>query len=269
MSGKGEKRDGAESFLPDFCRIRMVFVVVVTAELLAIILTLATTNSVQQFADNLSLRSLFVQWIALTGCALLCTLRTHLGRYGNRVAGLSAWLILMLLTLLVSGFAIKVLTINPAGVFLLKSLGISAIVSALMLRYLYFQHLWRLQVQAESQARFQALQSRIRPHFLFNSMNTIASLTRSDPKLAEEVVHDLSDLFRASLSDARDQNTLGDELELARGYLRIEHQRLGERLRVEWDLEGLPESAILPALILQPLLENAVYHALSQRLSRE
>ncbi len=262
MSGKVEKRDGLESFLPDFCRIRMVFVVVVTAELLAIVLALTTTQSVQQFTDDLSLRSLFVQWIALTGCALLCTLRRHLGRYGNRVAGLSAWLILMLLTLLVSGFAIKVLAISSSGLFLLKSLAISAIVSALMLRYLYFQHIWRLQVEAESQARFQALQSRIRPHFLFNSMNTIASLTRSDPKLAEEVVHDLSDLFRASLSDARDQNTLGDELELARGYLRIEHQRLGERLRVEWDLEELPESAVLPALILQPLLENAVYHGI-------
>ncbi|MES9904526.1 MAG: histidine kinase [Sedimenticola sp.] len=262
MVAKEKKRGVAESFLPDFCRVRMVFVVVVSAELLAIVLTLDTSNSLQQFAAALSLRSLFVQWVALTGCALLCLLRTHLGRYGNRTAGIAAWLILMLLTLLVSLFAIKVLAITSAGQFLLKSLGISAIVSALMLRYLYFQYLWRLQVQAESQARFQALQSRIRPHFLFNSMNTIASLTRSDPRLAEGVVHDLSDLFRASLSDVRDQNTLGDELELARGYLRIEHQRLGGRLHVEWDLEELPERAVLPALILQPLLENAVYHGI-------
>lgn len=263
MSGKKvKKRVEVDSFLPDFCRIHMVFAVVVTAELLAIALTLATTDSLEQFADGLSLRSLFVQWVALAGCTLFCLLRSQLGRFGNRVAGFAAWLILLLLTLLVSLAAIKLLSISPAAVFLLKSLGTSAIVSALVLRYLYFQHLWRLQVEAESQARFQALQSRIRPHFLFNSMNTIASLTRSDPELAEEVVHDLSDLFRASLSDVKQHNTLGDELELARGYLRIEQQRLGERLRVVWDLEGLPERALLPALILQPLLENAVYHGI-------
>ncbi len=108
----------------------------------------------------------------------------------------------------------------------------------------------------------QALQSRIRPHFLFNSMNTIASLTRSNPALAEEVVEDLADLFRVSLGDVKRQSTLGKELELARQYLNIERHRLGERLRVEWDLKGLPESAMMPPLILQPLLENAVYHGI-------
>jgi two-component system sensor histidine kinase AlgZ len=93
-------------------------------------------------------------------------------------------------------------------------------------------------------------------------MNTIASLTRTSPELAEEVVHDLSDLFRANLSDAQRLSTLGKELELAQGYVRIEQQRLGERLRVEWDLEELPDEAKMPALILQPLLENAVYHGI-------
>ena len=93
-------------------------------------------------------------------------------------------------------------------------------------------------------------------------MNTIASLTRSQPEDAEEVVHDLSDLFRASLSDERRRSTLGEELELCQGYLRIEERRLGNRLRVHWDLQSLPEQAALPRLILQPLLENAVYHGI-------
>jgi two-component system sensor histidine kinase AlgZ len=254
------------SFLPDFCTVRMVFAVVVTAELLAIVLTLGVIDSLAEFSRELSLRSLFIQWIALSGAGLLCVAGPWLRRLRNGPAGLLAWLLLLLVTLLISWTAIQVLGrgdtfgLSSVPLFYCKSLSISAIVSALVLRYLYVQYLWRLQVEAESEARFQALQSRIRPHFLFNSMNTIANLTRADPALAEEVVQDLSDLFRASLSNVRHTSTLGDELELARGYLRIEGQRLGERLRVEWDLEALPEQAPLPTLILQPLLENAIYH---------
>ncbi len=271
MADKGSEtagREGAGSFLPNFCSVRMVFAVVMTAELLAIVLTLEMVGSLGEFPSELSLRSLFIQWVALSGAGLLCVVGPWLRRLGNGAAGLLAWLLLLLVTLLVSWAALQVLGESRAfrstgvALFYTECLGISAIVSALVLRYLYVQYLWRRQVEAESEARFQALQSRIRPHFLFNSMNTIASLTRADPVLAEEVVQDLSDLFRASLSNAGHLSTLGDELELARGYLRIEGQRLGERLRLEWDLEALPEEAPLPPLILQPLLENAVYHGI-------
>jgi two-component system sensor histidine kinase AlgZ len=94
-------------------------------------------------------------------------------------------------------------------------------------------------------------------------MNTIASLTRSDPRLAEEVVEDLADLFRVSLGDAARPSTLGQELALARQYLSIEHYRLADRLDVVWSLdEDLPEKASMPPMILQPLLENAVYHGI-------
>ncbi len=270
MSGdKGhsmEHAGGEECFLPNFCSVRMVLAIVVSAELLAVVLSLSNARTLAGFAEELSLYSLLVQWIALAAAALLCLLRSWLCRLGETLAGLGAWFVLLAVTLLVSEVAFRLL--NSFGVegghllFLLKSLVTSAIIAALLLRYLYLQHLWRQQVEAESRARLQALQSRIRPHFLFNSMNTIASLTRSRPELAEQVVHDLADLFRASLSDAQRMSTLGDELELARGYLRIEEQRLGERLRVEWDLEELPEGAPMPALTLQPLLENAVYHGI-------
>lgn len=134
--------------------------------------------------------------------------------------------------------------------------------SALTLRYLYVLFEWRRRVESEAQARFQALQARIRPHFLFNSMNTIASLTRSAPRVAEQVVEDLSDLFRTSLEESPRGSNLGRELELCRQYLRIERLRLGERLRVEWVLDGAPQDLPMPALILQPLVENAVYHGI-------
>jgi len=254
------------SFLPNFCSIRVVFMLVVTAELLAIILSLAGTQSLDAFSTELSLRSLMIQWVALAGCALLCLLRPWLAGLNSIQAGLVVWTLMLAVTLVTAIGAIWLLHLSLGSsrslAFLIESLGISAVVTALILRYLYMQHLWRGQVVAESEARFQALQSRIRPHFLFNSMNTIANLTRSDPKLAEEVVQDLSDLFRASLSDSQRRSTLGDELDLVRGYLRIEGQRLGQRLNLVWDLEELPEQAALPSLILQPLIENAVYHGI-------
>ncbi len=234
--------------------------------MLAIVLVLRNIDSVKDFSAALSLHSLFIQWIALTGAGALCLLRSILCGLRDGLAGLLAWVILMLVNLLVSWSAVQILgeTIAQEGTYLfyLRTLGIGAIVSTIVLHYLYVQQQWRQQVEAESQSRLQALQSRIRPHFLFNSMNTIAQLTRSDPQLAEEVVQDLSDLFRASLADARRHSTLGQELELTESYLRIEKQRLGERLGISWDLKMLPEQAQMPALILQPLVENAVNHGI-------
>jgi two-component system sensor histidine kinase AlgZ len=110
-----------------------------------------------------------------------------------------------------------------------------------------------------------ALQARIRPHFLFNSMNTIAALTRSNPGRAEQAVQDLADLFRATLSDKRDTITLAEELEVARTYQRMEQLRLGARLQVEWKTASLPDSALVPGLMIQPLLENAIYHGIEPR----
>jgi two-component system sensor histidine kinase AlgZ len=112
------------------------------------------------------------------------------------------------------------------------------------------------------EARLQALQARIRPHFLFNSLTAVLSLIRADPRRAEQVLEDLADLFRALLADGRTLSTLGREMDLARQYLAIEALRLGERLRVEWSLEQMPPEARLPPMILQPLLENAVYHGI-------
>lgn len=257
---------GDDCFLPNFCNIHAVFAVVVTSELLAVVLSLSNSEVGADFSPNLSLYSLFIQWVALTWTASICLLRPQLCRLANGVTGMLVWALLLLITFGVSELSIYLLGLQKSLgdhlFFLLKYMSISAIVSALVLRYLYLQFLWRQQVVAESQARLQSLQSRIRPHFLFNSMNTIASLTRSRPELAEESIHDLADLFRASLSDAKNLSTLGEELELSLGYLRIEAQRLGERLTVKWDLVELPLDARIPALMLQPLLENAIYHGI-------
>jgi len=257
-------------FLPDFCGIRMVFAVVVIAQLLAFLLALAPLNGLS--ADRwreLGLISLFVQWAALTSAGTLCLARPHLARLSNTAAGLIAYLLMMVVLAAVSEAAYHVMETIGAGHsaywhvhFLVRNLAMGAIINALVLRYFFVQHHWRRNVRAESQARLQALQSRIRPHFLFNSMNTIASLTRSDPAQAEAVTENLADLFRMSLSDVLNRITLAEELELCRRYLYIEAQRLGERLSVHWDVEALPDDALVPPLTLQPLLENAVYHGI-------
>jgi two-component system sensor histidine kinase AlgZ len=113
---------------------------------------------------------------------------------------------------------------------------------------------------ALAEARLQALQARIRPHFLFNSLNAVLALIRRDPKRAERSLEDLADLFRILMSDARQFVRLADEISLLERYAEIEQLRLGERLRITWELDSAPLDALLPPLVLQPVLENAVYH---------
>lgn len=258
-------------FLPDFCSVRMLFGVVVLGEILAIVLTLASYPDLFAHLDQLAVISLFTQWLVLSSTIVLCLLRRWLSRLDEVPAIALSYAIILLLSWVLTEVAWQIL--HPAGQynslslathaqFLWRSLAISAIVAALALRYFYVQYHWRQQVQAESRARIQALQARIRPHFLFNCMNTIASLTRSQPALAEAAVEDLADLFRASLADAESLVPLRNELELCRRYLRIEGLRLGERLKVEWDIADLPETLSIPSLSLQPLIENAIYHGI-------
>lgn len=259
------------AFLPDFCGVRMAVAVILIAELLAIILTLADTRLHGNAYETLALNSLFIQWVALGCVAVLCLLRGWLNRLADFWSALASYGLMLLVTLAVTETAWWLLYGMPATgltgednhvVFLGRSLGISSIVCALALRYFYVQHQWRRHVQSEADARLQALQARIRPHFLFNCMNTIASLTRREPALAEQAVEDLADLFRLNLQESKPWLKLGEELDLCRRYLRIEQLRLGDRLRVAWDIDELPDDACLPALLVQPLLENAVYHGI-------
>jgi two-component system sensor histidine kinase AlgZ len=258
-------------FLPSFCDVRVVFAVIIITELLAFVLVLAGPGLRGDSWSRLGLISLFLQWIALASAAVLCLTRPLLYRLGNRLAGLASYLLVLLVTAAVTESAFRLMASSPVVLpvdagghaeFLLRSLTISTVISAVILRYLFVQHQWRQQLQAEARARIQALQARIRPHFLFNSMNTIAALTRSQPEVAEAAIEDLSDLFRASLSQAEDGATLGDELALARRYLHIEALRLGDRLSVVWDMDALPLDVKVAPLMLQPLLENAIYHGI-------
>ena len=130
---------------------------------------------------------------------------------------------------------------------------------------LYFDLRSRALSPALIEARLQALQARIRPHFLFNSINAVLSLIRAEPKRAERMLEDMSDLFRVLMADNRKLVPLADEILLCRKYLEIEEIRLGPRLQVKWNIASMPPLAMVPPLILQPLVENAVYHGVEPR----
>jgi two-component system sensor histidine kinase AlgZ len=146
----------------------------------------------------------------------------------------------------------------PAG--LARTLAYALAAAALVLAYLRLRE--RAFSPALAEARLAALQSRIRPHFLFNSLNTVLALMRRDPRRAEQALEDLAELFRALMSDARTLVPLAEEVALAERYAAIEQLRLGERLRLAWDLDAAPMDALLPPLVLQPVLENAVHHGI-------
>ncbi len=141
-----------------------------------------------------------------------------------------------------------------------RVLALTAAAVALLLAY--FRLFAKAYSPALADARLQALQARIRPHFLFNSLNAVLSLIRRDPKRAEHALEDLADLFRTLMSDARQFTRLADEITLLERYAAIEQLRLGERLRITWEMDAAPADALLPPLVLQPLLENAVYHGI-------
>jgi len=260
-------------YLPDFCTSRAALAIVLIVELTALVITLSRFNEDIGFWLELSRTSIFLIWIGLTGTAALCWSRPILrnlsaAKVSASVLGFIAAIITTLSALAWwAGHTDVVQTVGLTPLFphafvdfTVRNLTIGLVVTVLALRYFYVAHEWERNVEMEARARVHALQARIRPHFLFNSMNTIASLTRTDPALAESAVQDLADLFRANLSEKRNTITLAEELEVARIYQRIEQLRLGERLRVEWNISQLPMQALVPGLLLQPLLENAIYH---------
>jgi two-component system sensor histidine kinase AlgZ len=260
----------AQAYLPDFCAAPAILVIVLVAELVAIVLTLAAYSVPGTFLTELAKMSMFSQWLALLGAAVLCRSRPWLESFGAIRAFVIAFFLLELLSLAMaeitwqatSKYGLSVIIDDSHSGFILRTFAISSIVVALLMRYLYVASEWRRSIVLEAQSRISALQALIRPHFLFNSMNTIASLTRTDPRRAEEAVEDLADLFRANLSSAKDRTTLKQEFEVAAIYQRIEKLRLGDRLSVRWDINELPMRALIPSLIIQPLLENAIYHGI-------
>lgn len=258
-------------FLPNFCSVRSILILAIAAELIAFVLILATGDILSESWDELGLLSIFVQWMALGSAGLLCACRPWLGKLSTFWSAFASYILILIasaaISFLAQYFLIQIQyqwgsTPETLGQFVVRCTLISAIIGLVALRYFYVLQQWKARIQLESQARVEALQSRIRPHFLFNSMNIIASLIRTRPKQAEQAVEDLSDLFRATLRDTGSMVPLKEEWRLCGNYLRIEGLRLGDRLSIDVDLSCVPDSAAIPMLTLQPLVENAIYHGI-------
>lgn len=260
-----------EPWLPDFCRRPRILVMLALSQLVVVVVYLAPGGRIGGLGDLLS-ASAFAMWMALAVSILLCVTRDALSRLPMRTGALAAVVLSGVVAIAAAGIVYGVYAITGNAPLQLGFwrfvLGVAAIVvliTSLALRYFYVSDRWAAQINANARAEADALQARIRPHFLFNSMNLIASLVRRDPEVAERAVLDLSDLFRAALGAGENNSTLEQEVELARRYLAIESLRLGERMQVSWELDqALPWSLPLPRLILQPLVENAVLHGVSR-----
>ncbi|MFT4046352.1 MAG: histidine kinase [Solimonas sp.] len=259
--------------IPNFCEARSVLSLAFMMALVAAVLTLTTGIAGGSALQRWLLITLYLQWIGLCAAATLCWSRRWLRYARPGVVFFVCWGLLVIVATLISDVAYRLCTyMNLAFVsgeesrlvFILRHMLIAAIVAMLALRYLWVRHQWTMQVRAEGEARYQALNARIRPHFLFNALNSLAALIQVRPDEAEMMVEDLSDLFRASLQKGQQIAQLLEEIGLSHAYLRIEKLRLGDKLMVEWDV---PEELLewpVPRLILQPLIENAIHHGISR-----
>jgi len=257
-----------EFFIPDLCGTRQVFIIVLLAQLLVLVYTLAASGLPHYDWNLLAMASLFVQWVVLLSTALLCWLRASFARLGVATATSACLVLVSLVTAASSAASYWFYPQLSPGSFgawnLVRNLLVALVVAGIALRYFFLQQQLRLREHSEMQARVDALRARIRPHFLFNTLNSIASLIGSHPGRAEHAIEDLAELFRASLREASQAVTVADEVRLCELYLGIESLRFGDRLQVEWSVPRTLQRATMPSLVLQPLVENAVYHGVAQ-----
>lgn len=239
----------------DACNVGVVLRAVLFVQAVAATAAMFGADSLLQWLENMAL---------LTGASLpgtlvwlvaACLLKHPLqrlpstGQYAAGVLlGMAAGLYACAMLQLAGGTSAPWLASAMSGGLLAALL-----VAALVLRA-------RGHTPADTQARLAELQSRIRPHFLFNTLNSAIALVRAEPAKAEALLEDLSDLFRYALAEPHSTTTLAEEIELAQRYLAIEQVRFGERLQVRWQLDPAAHGALLPPLLLQPLVENAIRH---------
>lgn len=269
MPGNQENLKHKDFFLPDFCQVQSVFLVILIAELLAVLFTLLNIQPQLSLWNSLGLYSISIQIVTLVSVACLCLLRPLLADFNDWVSGIASLAIVLITTILFTLAVIRWYWWIPIDLsdqsqnhLLMRNVFISGLIGLVVLRYFYLQFQYRKQLALEASARLDALQARIRPHFLFNSMNVIASLTRIDPCKAETAIEDLSDLFRATLDNKQELIPFAEELQNAEHYLALEKLRLEERLIIEKQVEAAALDVMIPPLSVQPLLENAIYHGI-------
>jgi two-component system sensor histidine kinase AlgZ len=249
---------GAGIRLPNFCNLGVMLRSLVLANAFVVAAALVRAPTLAGAWLELLALAAFCEPALIVSLAVLCAARRPLHAIGYipALAVIAAfevatsWILALFAAELMPGRHLPFIQVALLTLFVTGCL------------LLYFDLRARALTPAIAEARIQALQSRIRPHFLYNSINAVLSLMRSDPRRAERALEDMADLFRVLMADNRSLAPIGAEVDLARQYLAIEAIRLGERLRVSWRIDGMPADALVPPLMLQPLVENAVYHGI-------
>lgn len=260
------ERKPVDLVIPDCCNIGIIFRVLLAANLTVLAAILLRSGSLTAGLLEFVEASIVLELACLCSLLAVCGLRQMIRTippWGQRLA-------CALVPAAVTGMIIDFL--SSMDLFLNTFSNLTAIKGSLLAALIgaVLQHYFELRTKAFSpalsEARLQALQARIRPHFLFNSLNAVLSLIRDEPKRAEATLEDLADLFRVLLRDARSMTTLEEELRLCRQYLSIEKIRLGDRLQVKWERTDISDRVLrqaqIPSLLLQPLVENAVHYGI-------
>ena len=246
--------------LPDFRNLGVMLRILLGVNLFALAAALALSRNpgdwIQRYVDMAA----SVQPLLLLNLCLLALFAKGIRLLPARYGQLTVCLLSVVTSMLLADFW-RFMGFDEGGGWRIARAGVlGGLAAAAML--LYFELRARGLSPAVSEARLQALTARIRPHFLFNSLNAVLSLIRSDPRRAESALEELADLFRVLMRDHRELLPLGDEIALCRQYLELEKLRLGDRLTVQWEVSDVPTDVKVPPLMLQPLLENAVYHGI-------
>jgi two-component system, LytTR family, sensor histidine kinase AlgZ len=259
-------RTSIDNVIPDCCNIGIVLRVLLAVNIIIFITMLLQANSLTAGVITFVESAMPVELVCLSSLLVLCGLRKPMRATPQWIQRAACILVSATMTML------SIFLLSPVDTFLYEVGYFKLIkeISGAGLLGILLQHYFEVRTRAFSpalaEARLQALQARIRPHFLFNSLNAVLSLIRTEPRRAETTLEDLADLFRILMRDARDMTTLEDEIHLCKQYLSIESIRLGERLQVEWCMNDIApkvlSNAQIPSLLLQPLVENAIHYGI-------
>ena len=250
----------ARALLFDVCRADVALRAVLYVEAVLATALMYHAHGLLEWLHSVALLTGAALPATLAWLAALCAIKEPLARLPD-AAQIGSALVLGALTALAACAVLAAFAAGGGGSAQTPWLA-SGCTGALLAAGLIAALVWRVRgrTPAATTARLAELQSRIRPHFLFNTLNSAIALVGEEPKRAERVLEELAELFRHALAEQRGASTLGEELQLARSYLDIEQVRFGQRLRVEWSVDERVNAAQLPPLILQPLVENAIKH---------
>ena len=258
---RGAIQNAYSSALPNFRNLGILLRILLSVNAVAMVAVVVKSPALTGLAEPLMEVAALVEPLLILVLFVLYVLNGVLARLPYVTGAVAVMLITLGLTAALYYGTRAYLPIELTGIgryWLLVGL-----VTAMLL--CYFDLRGRALSPALSEARLQALQARIRPHFLFNSINAVLSLIRQEPKRAETALEDMAELFRVLMADNRELTSLKREVELCKQYLNLEQLRLGDRLKIEWHIDKMPADALIPPLVLQPLLENAVYHGIEPR----